>query len=378
MEKYNIIVTSASGVEGVTKKELKALNVADPKAIDGSFRFSGSALDIARLNMFLRTAERVYIGVDEFSAATFDELYDKTADIEWENFLDYDGIFNVNGKSKNSALFSIRSCQSIIKKAIISRLAKVSGKNTFPESGARFFIDFAIDNDRVTLSLNTSGKGLHKRGYRDLVSDAPIKETLACALLMLSDMNADNAFIDPFCGSGTIVIEGARMALNIASGRDRDFDYMYWNKFNKTVYGLAKDEALSTEILNKNLRFEGYDIDPAAIKLSLRHAQRAGVSDSVHLQVRDVKDLRSRFSRGVIVTNPPYGERLMNPKEVNKLYETFGKAFAEMEDWSAFVITGAAFFERYFGRKCDKQRKLFNAEKECRLYSYLKKQPNLR
>lgn len=372
MNKYEIVVTSAAGVEGVTKKELRALGIAEPKAIEGSFYFEGTSLDIARLNMFLRTGERVLIKAGQFEARTFDELFDGVNSINWEDYLDIDGKFIVNGKSKKSALFALSSCQSIIKKAVITRLSQKTLNTVFNESGATFFIDFDINNDIVTIELNTSGKGLHKRGYRDLVSEAPIKETLACALLMLSDLNEEKAFIDPFCGSGTLVIEAARIAMNIASGRDREFDYQAWKCFDKTVYGLARQEALDSEKKDIDLRFSGFDIDPNAIKLAMRHAERAGVKDKIHLQAQDVKDLHSRYAQGTIVTNPPYGERLLDLNAANKLYTVLGEVYKQLDNWSIFVITSAPQFEKFFGKRSDKNRKLYNANKECHYYSYFK------
>ncbi|HKL73761.1 MAG TPA: class I SAM-dependent RNA methyltransferase [Clostridia bacterium] len=371
---YKIVTTSAFGVESVMKKELRTLGINEPKVIEGSCGFEGSSADIARLNMFLRTADRVYIEIGRFKASSFDELFEGVASLEWENYLDTDGIFIVNGKSKKSALFALSSCQKIIKKAIIDRMSKKTRCKTFDESGAAFYIEFSINKDIVTMLINTSGKGLHKRGYRDLVSEAPIKETLASALIMLSDMSKENAFIDPFCGSGTLVIEAARIALNIASGRDREFDYQKWNSFDKTVYDLALQEALDNEKIDTELRFSGFDIDPDTIKLALRHAERAGVKDKIHLQAQDVASLRSRYAKGTIVTNPPYGERLLDTNAANKLYSVLGNVYQELDNWSIFVITSAPQFEKFFGKRCNKNRKLFNANKECHYYSYFKQE----
>lgn len=373
MNKYNIIVTAAFGVESVTKKELQKLNIKEPKAIEGSFHFDGTSLDIARLNMFLRTGDRVYIEIGQFEAHTFDELFEGVNALNWEDYLDIDGAFIVNGKSKKSALFALSSCQSIIKKAILTRLTRVRSVANFSETGAQFFVEFSINNDIVTLAINTSGKGLHKRGYRDLVSDAPIKETLAAALLLLSDMDKEKAFVDPFCGSGTLVIEAARIAMNIASGIDRTFDYQKWKSFDSSVYGLAKQEAIDNEIRDIELRFSGFDIDPNAIKLAMRHAEKAGVKNNIHLQVQDVANLRSRYASGTIVTNPPYGERLLDLNSANKLYSVLGNVYKQLDNWSIFVITSAPQFEKFFGRRSDKNRKLFNANKECHFYSYFKK-----
>lgn len=369
MDKYNLVVTTAFGVESVTKKELIKLGFSDPKAIDGSFHLNGTALDAARLNMFLRTGERVYIKLGEYRAESFDELFDGASRLPFEDYLSADSAIILNGKSVKSKLFSLSDCQKLLKKAILNRLQNKLRVRVFPESGARSEIVFSIKSDIVTLLLNTTGKGLHKRGYRDFVGEAPIKETLACALLYLSDFSADKPFIDPFCGSGTIVIEAALIALNIAPGKNREFDYMFWEKFDKNAHNLALAEALEKEE-PKKLRFAGYDIDPSAIKLSLRHAERAGIKDCVHFQTRNAAELSSPYEYGCIVTNPPYGERLMTPKETDILYKTFGERCREMPSWSVNVITSAPLFEKFFGKKSARNRKFFNANKECHYYQF--------
>lgn len=369
MNTHEIVVTSAFGVETVTKKELKKLGVNDPKANNGSFVFPGTDLDIARLNVFLRTADRVFIKVSEFPCLTFDELFDNTAALPWENYLDVSSNIVVNGKSVRSRLFSLSDCQRIVKKAVLSRLSKVYNKSYFDEDGARTEICFSLRDDVVTLTINTSGKGLHKRGYRDLVGEAPIKETLACALIDLAHPIWDEPLIDPFCGSGTIIIEAAMQALNIAPGKSRDFDFIHWTDFDKSLYAKAIQEALDNEKIRK-LSFAGYDIDPAAIKLALHHAERAGIKDCVHFQVRDVQELSSARPHGCIITNPPYGERLLTPKETDRLYKTFGEVCLRLPSWSINVITSNPTFERSFGKKAVKNRKLYNANKECRYYQY--------
>jgi len=373
LNNYNILVSSASGVEGVTKKELYALGFYDPKAIYGNFHLCGTSLDVARLNMFLRTAERVYIEIGNFDCYTFDDLFDGVKALNWEDFLDLDGAFVVNGKTVKSDLFALSAIQSVVKKAILERLSQTKRVNVFEETGARFYIDFYIRDNICTMSLNTSGNGLHKRGYRDFVGEAPIRETLASALLMLSSFDADKPFIDPFCGSGTIPIEAARMALNIASGRDRDFDYANWKCFDNEVYNQVLEEAKDKETLDKKLRFSGFDIDSGAIKLCMHHAQRAGLEGKVHFQVQDVANLSSKYAQGTIVTNPPYGERLLDVKNVNILNKTLGDVYKNLDNWSIFVITSALQFEKYFGQKSDKNRKFFSANKERHFYSYFQK-----
>ena len=371
MEKQQIIVTCAAGVESVTKKELRDLGFVAPKANDGKITLLGTAEDIAVLNMFLRTGERVLLALDTFDAPSFDELFDKVKAYPWSDILPFNARILVNGKSKKSQLFHINSCCSIVKKAILRCLSEKYRRSSFPENGETYRVEFFINENVVTLALDTSGAGLHKRGYRDLVGKAPIKETLACALIDLSGFTPDRAFCDPFCGSGTIVIEAARKALGIAPGIDRAFDYASWdfldgNAHYRTALEMAK-AAVKTDV---QLRMYGFDIDKNAVSLASRHAMRAGVSDYVHLQVQDVSKFSSRYKGGYIVTNPPYGERLLDLKKANELYGVLGSVWRNLDNWGMYVITAAPQFEKYFGKKCDKTRKLFNANIECRFYEY--------
>lgn len=367
---YEITVTAASGVESVTKRELVRLGVEEPRALSGAITFPGDDLLVARCNMFLRTADRVYIGAGSFKAETFDQLFDGVAEIEWETFLPPDAQILVDGKSVKSKLFALSACQSVVKKAILKRLSLAYRRTDFPETGARFTVEFSILKDVVRLYLNTSGVGLHKRGYRDLVGRAPLKETLAASLLLLSDFYHARPFADPFCGSGTLVIEGARIAQNIASGINRSFDYQNWRFFDQNAYALALEEARDTECRSRKLDFVGSDIDPRAIKLARRHAERAGVGSAVRFEVKDVKDFKSDLGDGVIVTNPPYGERLLDVKGAQGLYRTLGSVCRRLDNWSVFVLTSEPSFEAHFGKKADKNRKLYNSNKECRYYMY--------
>ena len=370
MKTYDVMITCASGVEGILKKELRGLGFFDTKAVDGKITLTATSTDIARFNMFLNTAERVLIVLKSFYADTFDMLYDGIKSIPFGDIFPYNARIIVNGKSKKSKLFALSSCQSIIKKAIVSTLVDRYHRHIFPETGETYRFEFFINNDIVTFALDTSGSGLHKRGYRDLVSEAPIKETLASSMLLLSDFSSDRAFVDPFCGSGTIAIEATRLALNIAPGKLRDFDYKKWDFFDSNTYDLALQEALDKETLDKKLRFSAFDIDKNAISLAMRHAKRAGVDKYLHIQTQDVKDLRSRYAGGTIVTNPPYGERLLEKKDAEKLYSTLGTVWKNLDDWSIFVITACDTFEKAFGKKSDKNRKFFNANLTCHYYQY--------
>lgn len=374
MQKYKITVTAASGVESAVKNELRTLGFPSAKALDGGINVDGTATDVARLNMFLSCADRVYITLCSFKATTFDELFDGVSSFPFGDIIPFNARIIVNGKCRNSRLFAVSSCQSVIKKAILTSLSKKYRKKLFPENGEFYRVEFVISSDEVTVMLNTSGDGLHKRGWRDLVGEAPIKETLACAMLSYSDFSPENPFCDPFCGSGTIVIEAARKALGIAPGKNRGFDYAKWDFFDGNAYKLAYEEALDKETPDRKLHFYGFDVNPDAISLASRHAVRAGVRDKIHLQVQDVKDFRCSLKNGCIVTNPPYGERLLTPKEAAAVYRTLGEVWRNLDNWSLFAITCAPDFEKNLGKKCDKNRKLYNSGIECRLYQYFHKQ----
>ncbi len=372
-----LTVTTASGVESVTKRELNKLGYNGP-SVNGAITFDADENAVARCNMFLRTADRVYITLGEFPAFTFDELFDGVASLPFEDFMPSDAKVLVDGKCVKSKLFAVTASQKIVKKAIMTRLSKVYKTSLLPETGEEFKVEFAIFKDVVSIMINTSGQGLHKRGYRDYVGVAPLKETLASAMALLSDFYYDKKLIDPFCGSGTIIIESAKIALNIASGIDRRFDFQSWSKFDSRYYMLAREEALDKEYRDKTLDFIGYDIDPKAIALSRRHAERAGLKDKVKFEVAPVSDLVLDGKYGTVITNPPYGERLLDKKEVSLLYKTLGKAYKNADNWSLFLITSADNFEKDFGMRADKNRKLYNSNKECRFYEYFRKEKYFR
>lgn len=372
MNDYEITVTAASGVEGIVKRELKSLGFYDVKAIDGGIGINGASLDVARLNMFLRCADRVYITLGKFHANTFNELFDGVSAINFGDIIPYNAKIIVNGKCKRSKLFAVSDCQSIVKKAILTSMERRYKRKIYPESGETYRIEFVIADDEGKILLNTSGEGLHKRGWRDFVWEAPIKETLACAMLALSDFSADNPFCDPFCGSGTIVIEAARQALGVAAGKNRSFDYQKWDFFDEKAYSLAMQEALDNEKTDKKLHFYASDINPKAIALATRHAVRAGVRDKIHIQQMAVKDFRCSLKNGCIVTNPPYGERLLTPQETEKVYRELGQTWTGLNNWSLFAITSANGFEKAIGKKSDKNRKLYNSGIECKLYEYFR------
>lgn len=361
-------VTAASGVEAVTKRELQNLGYEPGAAVNGRICFTGSFSDVAECNVNLRTADRVYVCIGSFSAETFDELFEKTKSLEWENVIAKDGKIIVNAKSAASKLFALSAIQSVAKKAIVERL-KQKGFSKIDETGAEYRINLNFYKDVCTVSLDTSGAGLHKRGYRMETGEAPIRETLAAAILMLSFWNKNRVLVDPFTGSGTIPIEAALIATNTAPGLRREFLFDAWPNAPK-VLDEAKQRAQSRIKDEKELRISGFDIDGKALKLAVRHAKLAGVDKYVHFQTEDMRNISSRFSHGVMVANPPYGERLMTENEVAALYKDFGKLFFSLDEWSLYAITAYGNFEKAFGKRADKTRKLYNGGLECRLFEY--------
>ncbi len=370
-----LCASTAFGVEAVTKRELLSLGISDAPANNGMLYFRGNARDIARCNMFLRTAERVYILAGTFPCSSFDELFEGVHSINWADFLPKNARITVNGKCVDSILFGVSACQSIMKKAIVVKMKKSYNMPTVEENGAEYKVNFAIVNNIAEITIDTSGKGLHKRGYRDLVGEAAIKETLAAAIIQLSVWNNERAFIDPFCGSGTLPIEAALIGHNIAPGIKRDFSYESWDTFDRSIALAARQEAKDLIKTDKTLRISGFDIDPDAIKLAERHAERAGVSKSIHFQRMDMREVNSRYRYGVMITNPPYGERLLSEREVGSLMKDFSAMFKRLDCWSLYLITSFGEFERHFGRNADKNRKLYNGKLQCRLYSYLGEKP---
>ena len=371
-----ICVTSASGIEAVTKRELyKIIGKEDLSAINGRIKFEGDESDVAKCNLNLRTGNRVEIVLGGFKAETFDDLFDGVKSIPFEEYIDRDGKIIVSAKSVQSKLFAYSAIQSVSKKAICERLCKKYGVNELNESGARYKIEVAALKDYVTVTLDTSGDGLHRRGYRGLVGEAPLKETLAAALVELSVWNKTRPFADLFCGTGTIPIEACMIALNIPAGLNRSFDFQNWKRLDKKIFDRAAEEAKANIVTDADLRISGFDIDDKQLKLARKHAELAGVDKYIHFQRADMRDFSSRFSHGVIISNPPYGERLSDRKEVEKLYRDYGKKVALLDDWCAYTLTPVDDFERLFGKKADKKRKIYNGKIECCYYSHLAPPP---
>lgn len=372
--KLKIQVSSASGIEAVTKRELTKLGYDPSGANFGRICFEGDFGDVMRSNVFLRTANRVRIVLAEFVATSFDQLFEGVLTVRWQDVLPKDARIVVEAKSQKSALFALRSIQSITKKAIVCAMQRAYSVANLPESGFAYNIEVAIFDDRATVSLDTTGEGLHKRGYRTFLGDAPLRETLASAMIQLSVWNPDRPLIDPFCGSGTIPIEATMIGLNIASGMNRNFACESFDSAPK-VRDRVQREAEELITRDRRLHISGFDINPDAIRLALKHAERAGVRDCVHLQVGDMRDLSSKQRYGVIITNPPYGERLMSDREVESLYRDFGQVYGKLDNWCAYVITSFRGFEKHFGKRADKIRKLYNSQLECNYYTYLAPPP---
>lgn len=377
MKIYELIAPCHFGMESVLKREINDIGYDIVKVEDGKVTFAGDAEAIARANIFLRTTERVLLKAGEFTATTYDELFEATKAIPWEEFIPKDGKFWVaKANSIKSKLFSPSDIQSIMKKAMVERLKSVYGIEWFEETGNSYPVRVSINKDIVTVGIDTSGESLHKRGYRTMTAKAPITETLASALIMLTPWHKDRILIDPFCGSGTFAIEAAMLAANIAPGMNREFLALEWgNIIDKKTWYDCYDEARELVNLDIETDIQGYDIDPKVVAAARVNAQQAGVEKLIHLQARDVKDLSHQKKYGFIITNPPYGERISDKKECEQLYQILGERYAALDSWSMFVITGYADAEKFIGRKADKNRKLYNGMMKTYFYSFLGPKP---
>lgn len=370
--KYELFAPCHFGLEAVLKREIIDLGYEVTEVVDGRVSFEGDEEAIARCNVFLRTTERVMLKVGSFKAVTFDELFEKTKALPWENFIPKDGKFWVKKASSiKSKLFSPSDIQRIVKKAIVDRLSGKYNILRFPEDGSEYPIRITILKDEVTVGLDTSGESLHKRGYRRLTVKAPITETLAAALISLTPWKKDRILIDPFCGSGTIPIEAAMIGLNIAPGMKRDFQAMAWdNILPKSLFKEAKKEAEDLVDRETKLSIQGYDLDTSALDAARGNLSFAGLEGNIHFQQRDMRDISSAKKYGFIITNPPYGERLEEKEAMPQLYREMGKAFQRLDEWSYYIITGFEDAPKYFGRKPDKNRKIYNGMMKTYFYSY--------
>ena len=377
MSKIELVAPCHFGLEAVLKKEILDLGYEIVRVEDGRVTFSGDEDAICRANIFLRTAERILLKVGQLHAVTFDELFEGIKALPWENYIPSDGKFWVaKASSVKSKLFSPSDIQSIVKKAIVERLKGVYSLQWFPETGAEYPIRISFMKDEAVVCLDTTGLSLHKRGYRTMVSKAPIKETLAAALLMLTPWHKDRILVDPFCGSGTFPIEAAMMAANIAPGMNRSFTAEKWTNFvgRKYWYG-AIDEA--NDLVDDQIEtdIQGYDIDGDIIKAARQNAREAGVDHLIHFQERPVGALNHPKKYGFLITNPPYGERLEDKKDLPALYQTLGERYRALDSWSMYLITSYEDAERYLGKKADKNRKIYNGMLKTYFYQYAGPKP---
>ena len=375
MGKYNIIATSAFGIESVVAQEVKDLGYTDIQVENGRINYVGNEEAICKSNIWLRCADRVYINLAEFTATTFEELFQGVKAIPWENYLPDDAEFPVNAKSVKSQLFSLSDIQAISKKAAVERMKEIYQKAWFSRTLLYANITISILKDKVTVMLDTSGIGLHKRGYREVGSRAPLKETLAAAMVKLSRFNGDRPLIDPFCGSGTIGIEAAMIGRNIAPGLGRKFASESWDFISSDLWKQCKKEAYEAIDYDKDIKIYCSDIDRKMTSIAMNNAEEAGVDDCIIFETKDVKDLKSDAEYGYIIANPPYGERLGELEEVTELYKTMGEVFNKFDTWSYYVITSYDKFEKVFGKECTKNRKLYNGRIKCYLYQYYGPKP---
>ena len=363
------------GLEAVVSRELKTLGFEDLRSEDGRVHFSGETDAIVRANLWLRSADRVVLQMGEFTALDFGELFDRTRDLPWEQWLPRDAEFPVTGRSAKSQLHSVPDCQRIVKKAIVERLRSVYEVDWFEETGPLYPIEVSVLKDNVTLTIDTSGSGLNKRGYRKLTAKAPLRETLAAALVQLSVWYPDRPFVDPFCGSGTIPIEAALIATNRAPGLNRSFACTDWPQISESIWEQAKEEARDLVKPNPEEILIGTDVDSEVLSMARYHANRAGVGEAIHFQQRPFSELSSQKKFGCVITNPPYGERMGETDEIDRLYESMAGVFGNLETWSFFVLTPYADFEKTLRRKSTRRRKLYNARIACTLHQMLGPRP---
>ena len=377
MKTYELIAPCHFGLEAVLKREIYDLGYDITKVEDGRVTFVGDEEAICRANIFLRTAERVLLKVGQFHAETFDDLFEGIKAIAWENYIPVDGkCWVAKASSIKSKLFSPSDIQSIVKKAMVERLKQKYHINWFEETGASYPLRLFLMKDEVTVAIDTSGESLHKRGYRTMTSKAPITETLAAALIMLTPWRGDRILIDPFCGSGTFPIEAAMMAAGIAPGMNRSFTAENWtNLIDRQLWYDTVEEAAEQVNTDIEVDIQGFDIDGDVVKAARENAKRAGVENLIHFQQRPVSALSHPKKYGFIITNPPYGERLEEKEALPELYTQIGEAIRRLDSWSAYMITSYADTERYIGRKADKNRKIYNGMLKTYFYQFLGPKP---
>lgn len=370
MPRFDLIATATFGLESVVARELERLGYTGLRVVDGKVHFQGDERDIARCNLWLRSADRLLIRVGEFPAPDFDALFDQTKALPWSDLLPVDAKFPVAGRSVLSRLHAVPAIQGAVKKAIVESLKRTYQRFRFDESGSTFQIEVSLLRDVATLTIDTSGDGLHKRGYREFVGLAPLRETMAAGLIQLSYWNRDRQFVDPFCGSGTLPIEAALIGRNIAPGIGRSFVAEDWRWLDRRIWREARTEARDLRQPRMVLPILGFDHDPSAIRLSEKGANEAGVAGDIQFRCQEVSDFRTNAEYGVVITNPPYGERLGDPEEVAAVYRELGRVTASLPTWGVYAITSNRGFEQQFGRRAPRRRKLFNGRLECQFYQY--------
>ncbi|NLB35892.1 MAG: class I SAM-dependent RNA methyltransferase [Clostridiales bacterium] len=372
MMQIDFVIPCLLGIEGLISDELRCLGAENVTAENGRVLFCGDEYMLARVNINSRYAERVQILVGSFEARSFEELFEGTKALEWENWLGSEDSFPVKGYSINSALFSVSDCQSIIKKAVVERLKQKYRLEWFDETGPVHQIQFSIMKDKVSLLLDTSGEGLHKRGYRLEASTAPLKETLAASLCNISRLRPYHKLYDPMCGSGTIIIEGAMMACGIAPGVNRFFSAERWDVISSAAWDNERERAQSLKNMDNDFFAYGSDIDEGVVEIAKLNAARAGVTDKIKFFTADIKDFKPQTEKGTLICNPPYGERLLDIQQARGLSSAMGRVFEKRKGWSYSIISASETFEEDFGRKADKRRKLYNGMIKCQVYMYFK------
>ncbi|MDN6626658.1 MAG: class I SAM-dependent RNA methyltransferase [Pisciglobus halotolerans] len=376
MKKFKLVAAAASGLEALVGRELRDLGY-ECQVENGKVFFEGGLEDIARTNLWLRTADRIKIIVGEFDAYTFDELYEKVKALQWEDYLPMDAAFPVDGRSIKSKLYSVSDCQSIAKKAIVDRLSDVYHRRTrLPETGAVYPLEVALLKDKVTMTLDTTGPSLFKRGYRTEKGGAPLKENMAAALIMLTTWRKDRPFVDPTCGSGTIPIEAALIGRRIAPGSKRSFACEEWEWFDEAVFKTVREKAAAEVDHSVELDISGFDIDEKMIGIAKANAAKAGVQDSIVFKRQPLNDFKTDKKYGIIISNPPYGKRLGEEEDVHELYQEMGNAFRPLSTWSKYILTSDLTFESEYGERATKKRKLYNGAIRTDLFQYWGKRPS--
>lgn len=365
-----LIATAAFGLEAVVVRELKALGYEAKISTPGRIRFEGDVSAIAQANLHLRSASRVLIQLAEFEATDFDQLFETTKALDWAEWIPANGEFIVNGRSIKSQLSSVPACQRTVKKAVVESLLRSHSVSELPETGPSYGIEIALLDNRATLTIDTTGPGLHKRGYRPLIGSAPIRETLAAGILQLTFWRAGKPLLDPFCGTGTIAIEAAMLGRQIAPGLSRRFVAEEWPAIDSDVWETAREEARSRVQPNLTERIIATDFDEESLKMARRNAEAAGVAEDIHFQQRDFSQTLSKREYGVLVTNPPYGERLGESREIESLYRTLPEVLRRLKTWSHYVLTARQDFEKLVGQPANRRRKLFNGNLQCTLFQY--------